>query len=99
MVLADPSQIHQVGMNIITNAYHAVESKGGQISIVLKQTLLETPESLQINVGPGTYAILSISDTGHGMPEERIAKFSTHILRQRNREKEPAWAWQWSMAL
>ncbi len=74
MVLADPSQIHQVGMNIITNAYHAVESNGGQISIALKQTLLEAPESIQMNVSPGTYAVLSISDTGHGMPEERIAK-------------------------
>jgi len=74
MVLADPSQIHQIGMNLITNAYHAVEDTGGIISIKLRQTEIEPPESLIINLSPGTYEILSISDTGHGMSEEIIGK-------------------------
>jgi PAS domain S-box-containing protein len=37
-VLADPTQIHQIAMNLITNAYHAVEEKGGSINIELKET-------------------------------------------------------------
>ena len=74
IVLADPSQIHRIVMNIITNAYHAVESTGGQISIALKQTTLEDPELIEINLAPGAYAVLSVSDTGHGMSEEIIGK-------------------------
>ena len=74
MVLADPSQIHQIGMNIVTNAYHAMEDTGGKISIKLKQTVIEAPESLGINLSAGAYAVLSISDTGHGMSEELIGK-------------------------
>jgi signal transduction histidine kinase len=36
MVSADPTQVHQIAMNLITNAYHAVEGKGGTINIELK---------------------------------------------------------------
>ncbi len=74
MVMADPSQIHQIGMNIITNAYHAVEETGGTIFVKLKQTVLNVTESVQNNLCPGVYAILSISDTGHGMSGELIGK-------------------------
>jgi len=74
MVMADPSQIHQIGMNIITNAFHAIGESCGKISVQLKQTLLETPELLGVNLSPGFYAVLSISDTGHGMSEDLIGK-------------------------
>ena len=39
-VLADPTQIHQIAMNLVTNAYHAVEPTGGTISVILSQTAL-----------------------------------------------------------
>ncbi len=74
MVMADPSQLHQIAMNIITNAFHAVEDTGGRISVNLKQSLLEASKSLEIDLSPGAYAVLSISDTGHGMSEELIGK-------------------------
>ncbi|WP_419657602.1 two component system sensor histidine kinase, hybrid [Desulfosarcina variabilis str. Montpellier] len=74
MVLADPSQIHQIGMNLITNAYHALENTGGTISIKLKQTATQAPESSEMNHRQNAYAVLSISDTGHGMSEELIDK-------------------------
>ena len=74
MVMADPSQIHQIGMNIITNAFHAIGNTGGKISVKLRQTVLETPEPLDINLSPGVYAVLSVSDTGHGMSEDIIGK-------------------------
>ena len=40
LLMADPTQIHQVAMNIITNAFHAVESKGGKIYVELKEVSL-----------------------------------------------------------
>ncbi|WP_321491963.1 ATP-binding protein [uncultured Desulfobacter sp.] len=74
MVMADPSQIHQIGMNIITNAFHAIGNTGGKISVKLRQIALETSQALDINLSPGFYAVLSISDTGHGMSEDIIGK-------------------------
>ena len=74
MVMADPTQIHQVGINIITNAYHAVSEKGGRISVSLNQVNLRTSDLEGINIKPGAYALLSITDDGHGMPESLIKK-------------------------
>jgi len=74
MVMADPSQIHQIGMNIITNAFHAVEAKGGKISVQLREAVLGDSGPAISNMESGKYAVLSISDTGHGMSEELIGK-------------------------
>jgi PAS domain S-box-containing protein len=74
MVMADPSQIHQIGMNIITNAFHAVEDKGGKISVQLREAILDDSDIAISNMESGKYAVLSISDTGHGMSEELIGK-------------------------
>jgi len=74
MVLADPSQILQIGMNIITNAYHAVEGAGGKISIALCQKEVEGQDSIDKNLSAGNYAVISVSDTGHGISKELIGK-------------------------
>lgn len=74
MVMADPSQIHQIGMNIVTNAFHAIGDTGGKISVKLRQTVLETLEPSDITLSPGIYAVLSVSDTGHGISEDLIGK-------------------------
>ncbi|MDY6868886.1 MAG: PAS domain S-box protein, partial [Chloroflexota bacterium] len=74
MVLADPSQIHQIGMNIITNAYHALEDGGGTISVSLRQKAMSQRETAALNIGPGAYAVLSISDTGCGISEEFMGR-------------------------
>lgn len=74
LIMADSSQIHQVAMNIITNAYHAVESEGGEISIMLKERVLNGSELPDVKLPSGKYAHLSISDTGHGMPDDLIKK-------------------------
>ena len=74
LILADPTQIHQVAMNIITNAYHAVEVEGGKISMTLKEVALEMEDLPDGNIEPGNYAQLSISDTGHGIPPAVINK-------------------------
>ena len=41
MISANPTQIHQIIMNLITNAYHAVEQTGGSIHIGLKETAFD----------------------------------------------------------
>ena len=74
LIMANPTQIHQVAMNIITNAFHAMESEGGKITVKLKEVTLEAGELPGSFLESGRYAVLSISDTGHGMPADLLTK-------------------------
>ncbi len=67
LVMADPTQIHQLAMNLITNAYHAVEPKGGNIMVQLKEVELNDTAIESSSLEPGPYARLTISDTGCGI--------------------------------
>ncbi len=73
-VMADPTQIHQIAMNLITNAYHAVERAGGIISIQLKEMDVTSTNDPAGDLAPGRYAVLSVSDTGIGIDEAVIDK-------------------------
>lgn len=66
-VMADPTQLHQIAMNLITNAYHAVEETGGEIGVRLRETELTVGRSAEVPLEPGKYAILGVSDTGSGI--------------------------------
>ena len=67
-VLADPTQIHQVIMNLCTNAAHAMRAKGGQLKIDLSDVELgESFIEQHPYLSPGMYIKLRIIDTGHGM--------------------------------
>ncbi len=74
LILADPTKIHQVAMNIITNAYHAVEAKGGTINVQLKEMEFQDLDSIDIGLQSGKYVVLTISDTGQGIPNNHIDK-------------------------
>jgi PAS domain S-box-containing protein len=74
MVLADPSKVHQIIMNLMTNAFHAVEQSGGSIGIALRQTYLTQHDTKRISLAPGAYALLTVSDTGHGICAEVLPK-------------------------
>jgi len=75
IVSADPTQVHQIAMNLITNAYHAVERNGGAIDIELKETGPpdETSE-YPIRLLAGGYACITVSDTGTGIDKTLIDK-------------------------
>ncbi len=66
-VMADPTQVHQIAMNLITNAYHAVESTGGTITVQLKETDFIYEDDPALQVISARYAVLSVSDTGTGI--------------------------------
>ncbi|MCP4116414.1 MAG: response regulator [Desulfobacteraceae bacterium] len=67
-VLADPTQIHQVIMNLCTNAYHAMMETGGTLGVKLEEiTILENQVIPGLNLLPGNYLKLQVKDTGHGM--------------------------------
>ena len=75
MVFADPGKIHQLIMNLCTNAYHAMKKTGGCLTVAL--TEVQIYESKQIKnkkIVPGKYIKLEVSDTGHGMDYTVIEK-------------------------
>ncbi len=73
-VKADPTQIHQVAMNLITNAYHAIEGERGKIAVHLKEFELSQSDLPDSSLKPGRYAHLAISDTGCGIDSSIIDK-------------------------
>ncbi len=68
MVLADPTKIHQVLMNLCTNAAHAMQEKGGTLNIRLARKWVYPVQTTHpISLEPGEYAELTVSDTGYGI--------------------------------
>jgi len=74
-VLADPTHIHQIMMNLCTNAYHAMDQDGGTLSVGLTRVRIDKADALnQLDLVPGDYLRLSVSDTGHGIRPEIVGR-------------------------
>jgi len=74
-VLANPTQIHQVLMNLCTNAHHAMRETGGVLTIRLYSEEIGETRARQYDLSVGDYLVLAVEDTGHGMSvttKERI---------------------------
>jgi len=68
IVLSNPVQIHQVLMNLCTNAAHAMRDKGGVLQVCLDHIQLPVREhSRMVDLQPGSYVRLIVRDTGHGI--------------------------------
>ncbi len=74
VILADPTQIHQILMNLCTNAYQAMDETGGGLSVSLKTTLVGTDQQNTLVIPPGEYIELTVSDTGAGIRPDVIDK-------------------------
>ena len=87
LVMANPTQVHQVILNLITNAYHAVEPTRGEISVRLKEVSL-APEDLPPGVvRAGRYARLSVVDTGSGIDPAHADKIFDPYFTTKERNK------------
>ncbi|MBN1613192.1 MAG: PAS domain S-box protein, partial [Deltaproteobacteria bacterium] len=68
VVLADPTELHQVIMNLSTNAAHAMREKGGVLEMRLSLcTISSQSEIIGTDLEPGPYVQLMVSDTGRGI--------------------------------
>lgn len=75
VVIADPVQLHQIAMNLITNAYHAVEQEeNGEISVFLTEKSITAEDTLRFQIPPGKYAELVVADNGCGIKSELMDK-------------------------
>ncbi len=74
-VLANPTQIHQIIMNLCTNASQEMEGTGGVLNIELKKTFIHRGNKhIYPTLGMGEYVQLTVSDTGNGIAPDDINK-------------------------
>lgn len=75
-VLGDATQLHQVVLNLLTNAAHAMRGRAGLIRVSLTRmtTAAEIPCPLGKPLPAGDYLRLSVEDAGHGIGEEVLGK-------------------------
>jgi len=68
IVMADLTDIHQIVMNLCTNAAQAMRDKGGRLEITLTDTVIDhIAAARHIDLKAAAYACLSVADTGCGM--------------------------------
>jgi PAS domain S-box-containing protein len=72
-VQADPTQVHQVVVNLCTNAAHAMKEDGGILRISLGSIDFDASVP-HLDLSPGPYIKLSVSDTGKGMTPEVVSR-------------------------
>lgn len=72
-IMADPTQIHQLVLNVCTNAFHAMEEEGGVMAISLDVAEVTSERILTTGIlKPGSYMHLQVKDTGHGIPQAEM---------------------------
>lgn len=74
-ILADPTQMHQVLMNLCTNAEHAMRPAGGTLEVALEAMDVDDRLAAQhASLKPGPHVRLTVRDTGHGMTPDVCAR-------------------------
>jgi len=87
-VLADPSQIHQVIINLCTNAFHAMEHTGGTLTIGLKEILPGEQQAASLpDLLESGYVKLTVSDTGNGIDEATMERIFEPFFTTKSIEK------------
>ena len=74
VVVADATEMHQVIMNLGTNAGHAMKSKGGRVEFELETVNLEAESASALAIPAGAYVHLIVHDTGRGMSPEILER-------------------------
>ena len=76
IVEADPTQIHQILMNLCTNAGHAMREEGGVLEVGIRNVEVGSWDSElgYLDMTPGPYLLLTVSDTGEGMTPEMLER-------------------------
>ena len=86
-IMADPVQIHQVLMNLCTNANHAMQKTGGALEVRLASVVLGAEDAAvhpDLNIGP--YVLVTVKDSGHGMDAATLEKIFDPYFTTKEKE-------------
>ncbi len=85
-VLADPTHIHQVVMNLCTNAYQAMADRGGELTVSLTLEHVDAAHAAaHPRISEGDYLTLSVSDTGCGMDHRTMEQIFDPFFTTRDK--------------
>ncbi len=85
---ANTSQIHQVIINLCTNAYHAMEDSGGTLQVELEEVRFEARVSLPFaDIRPGRYACISVADDGKGIEKDYLDRIFDPYFTTKDQNK------------
>lgn len=88
LVMGDPTQIHQIIMNLCANAGHSMQEKGGILDVDLSNVELDSNSASGYpDLKPGSYLNLTVSDTGHGMPPDVLNRIFDPFYTTKERGK------------
>jgi len=96
LVLANPVKIHQLIMNLCSNAAYAMNKKGTLKISVQDVDLGKADLPKYLKMAPGKYLRLQVEDTGCGIPGEMLDSIFEPFLPPRALEKVPEWVLPWS---
>ncbi|MBU0971560.1 MAG: response regulator [Proteobacteria bacterium] len=69
-IMADPIQMNQLIMNLVTNAFHAMEEKGGVLDVSLVRVQIRPTAQGKEGIKPGPYVCLTVEDNGCGIDKD-----------------------------
>ncbi len=88
VITANPTQIHQVVMNLCTNAYQAMRTRGGKLEVSLSdQTVGDDFAAKLHRLKPGEYICLRISDSGGGIAREHLDRIFEPYFTTKKKEE------------
>lgn len=87
-ILADPTQIHQVLMNLCTNAAHAMRKTGGVLHVGLKDVVIDSEKIKKYPaLKPGYYVRLTVGDNGHGIDPKIMNRIFDPFFTTKNSDE------------
>jgi PAS domain S-box-containing protein len=87
-ILADPTKIHQVLMNLCTNAAHAMDNTGGTLTVGLDTVTLDPDDVAgHPDLKPGRFLKLTVTDTGHGIDPDILPKIFDPYFTTKEKDK------------
>ena len=85
-IMSDPTNIHQIIMNLCTNAAHSMQDKGGLLEVSLTDVDLDADFAKHHpGLNPGKFVCLSVSDTGHGMSPDIMERIFDPFYTTKNK--------------